>query len=94
LGIPQAEHFEIRETPTAPPRDGEMMIRLYVGPIEKAKAAQNVATPRQLGSLFVDFGSDDWTDPRIDQVQERAHDRSGPTAHGPGLRAARVAAAK
>ena len=27
LGIPQAEHFEIREMPTAPLRDGEFLIR-------------------------------------------------------------------
>ncbi len=36
LGIPQAEHFEIREASTTAPRDGEFLIRnLYLSATER-----------------------------------------------------------
>ncbi len=57
LGIPQAEHFEIRETPTASPRDGEFLIRnlyLSVDPAMRGwvNAAANYSDPVGIGEVM------------------------------------------
>ncbi len=57
LGIPQAEHFEIREAPTAAPRDGEIMIRnlyLSVDPAMRGwvNAAANYSDPVGIGEVM------------------------------------------
>ncbi len=57
LGIPQAEHFEIREAPTAAPRDGEFLIRnlyLSVDPAMRGwvNAAANYSDPVGIGEVM------------------------------------------
>ncbi len=57
LGIPQAEHFEIREIPTAAPRDGEFLIRnryLSVDPAMRGwvNAAANYSDPVGIGEVM------------------------------------------
>jgi NADPH-dependent curcumin reductase CurA len=57
LGIPQAEHFEIREAATAAPRDGEILIRnlyLSVDPAMRGwvNAAANYSNPVGIGEVM------------------------------------------
>lgn len=57
LGIPQAEHFEIREAPTAAPRNGEFLIRnlyLSVDPAMRGwvNAAANYSDPVGIGEVM------------------------------------------
>ncbi len=57
LGIPQAEHFEIREAPAATPRDGEFLIRnlyLSVDPAMRGwvNAAANYSDPVGIGEVM------------------------------------------
>lgn len=57
LGIPQAEHFEIREAPAAAPRDGEFLIRnlyLSVDPAMRGwvNAAANYSDPVGIGEVM------------------------------------------
>ena len=57
LGIPQAEHFEIRDAPTAAPRNGEFLIRnlyLSVDPAMRGwvNAAANYSDPVGIGEVM------------------------------------------